>query len=555
MVSLRDERERLIFADLRTYVEQQLGTERWVTLYRFDKYGASDTDVTLYCALAELDHLDDVLADDDWDLLVGDGGPGFEGSAQSYHYIRTQDRPVEPFVHVRHFRDPYGQYAELSEEFRLFHDLCDDRKGRLVRFDDNGDEIEVAIVRPEIVKVKLSYLKEYLSARDMCIVVYFEYDRHSPSAPNELGFTGDERWQSVNDGLRYTYFVRSWDGISLYKGAKSLARLRGKKIIRGHPVATRAPWDRDRKTYESFIIGTDEDGNDVTFTCDKSKLANGYGRNPAAPPDLMPVFFRKEVLTKYYSDAQRYKVADSHIWCSGAWSLRVDNNHTEFVVVYLGDLGELPSREQLYWKSFNIPPEGSISQTYYDRTVLGKWVEPQEPSLLFKARYQRFRSDWLEKVGWDLFKPLSPADAYTFETLHVPSDGNQGEFDTQTLALAKVLIERINEAEIAKHIVLEEGDKGIAKLEKYLVAAGFHGAGSRLELLRNLQGLRSGPAHVKGDSYLRAARHFQVDEKGYSSAFAGILGYATEFINQLAEHFGLGWQDPDDIEDMIKNLT
>ncbi|MBB4910767.1 hypothetical protein [Actinophytocola algeriensis] len=541
---------------MRAYLENQLGTERWVTLYQFDDYGASDTDVTMYCALADCDRLDDVLAEDDWDLLVGDGGPGFEGHGEAYHYVRTHDRPVEPFVHVRDFGTLGGKYNELSEEFRLFHDLCEDKKrGRLVLFDEAADEIEVAVVRPEVVKVKLSYLKEYLSARDMCLVVYFEYNRHSPTAPVDLGFTGDERWHSISEDLRYEYFVRAWDGISLYKSAKSLGRLRGKKIVRGNPIVTRGPWARNRKTYESFIIGVDDTGNDVTFTCDSAQLANGYGKNPAAPPELMPVFFQKEVLGKYYSDARRYKVADSHVWCSGAWSLKVDNNHPDFVIVYLGDLGDLPSREQLYWKSFNISPEGAISRTYYDRTILGLWVEPEEPALLFKSRYQRFRADWFEKFEWDLFKPLSSADAYTFDTLHVPSDGNEGGFDTQTLALAKVLIERINEAEIATRIALEKNDKGISKFEKYLAVAGFHETGTRLDLLRNLQSLRSGPAHVKGDQYLRATRYFNVDEKGFAVAFADILSAAIEFINRLAAYFDLGWEDQEDANDLLEKLT
>jgi hypothetical protein len=36
--------------------------------------------------------------------------------------------------------------------------------------------------------------------------------------------------------------------------------------------------------------------------------------------------------------------------------LRADVNNDDYVAVFLGDLADLPIKEQLYWKSFNIPP-------------------------------------------------------------------------------------------------------------------------------------------------------------------------------------------------------
>jgi hypothetical protein len=127
---------------------------------------------------------------------------------------------------------------------------------------------------------------------------------------------------------------------------------------------------------------------------------------------LTPVFFRREVLGKYYADAHRYEIRDSHVFCGGAWSLRLDNNHPDYVIVFLSDLGHLPHKEQMYWQSYNVVPEGTISKTYRDRNILGLWVDPEAPDLLFKARYERFRRDWTKKFDWDLFKALRAADAH-----------------------------------------------------------------------------------------------------------------------------------------------
>jgi hypothetical protein len=120
-----------------------------------------------------------------------------------------------------------------------------------------------------------------------------------------------------------------------------------------------------------------------------------------------------------------------------------------------------------------VPPDGTISHTYFGRSFLGQWLNPEASDLLFKLRYEQFRKRWSEAFDWDLFKPLKAADAHYLGTLHTPSDGNQADFDNQTMALAKVLIERLNEAELAQRIKVGKDDKGIAKLEKYLAAESF----------------------------------------------------------------------------------
>jgi hypothetical protein len=64
----------------------------------------------------------------------------------------------------------------------------------------------------------------------------------------------------------------------------------------------------------------------------------------------------------------------------------------------------------------------------------------------------------------------------------VPINDNQADFDAQTMSLAKVLIERINDAELQNYIEPDENDKSIAKLEKYLQLKGFLIHGHRLEI-------------------------------------------------------------------------
>ncbi len=70
------------------------------------------------------------------------------------------------------------------------------------------------------------------------------------------------------------------------------------------------------------------------------------------------------------------------------WGIRIDNNNPDYVCVFLGDLGrDLPEKDQIYWKSYNIPPEGEISETYFRRSFLGQFADPSSEDLIFKHKF------------------------------------------------------------------------------------------------------------------------------------------------------------------------
>src|SRR5690606_37990265 len=134
----------------------------------------------------------------------------------------------------------------------------------------------------------------------------------------------------------------------------------------------------------------------------------------------------------------------------GYWHLRFDNNSSEQICVFLGDLGrDIPHSEQVYWKSFNISPEGkSMSKTYFERSMLGAFADAESPDLVFKSVFERFQADWLKSKGWQLFLPLVEADKHCFKTLHSLTKNEQSEFDSQILSLVKITIDSINVKEI-----------------------------------------------------------------------------------------------------------
>ncbi|WP_217239782.1 hypothetical protein [Streptomyces sp. AC555_RSS877] len=531
----------LEFEDLIDYATGQRSTGDWVTVYARDERDKEDGGY--YSALVPVENIDTRLSEVDWDLDLGDGMPGFvfHYADKRNEYLRFgNDEGVEPVVICRSFHGLKPSYVEVSEEFRHFHNLYEDRATRtLIAFDDSGDEIEVVRVSDDRAEIKVKYLKEFLAARGMALLLLYVIDRWSEKSLDELGMTRQDEQQSGSD-YRYSRFVDVFPGLGPEK--ETCARLRGKKVIRG--LANYDPqrsWGRHDRKYEEFIIGVDDDGEQVHHTCDENELSNYFGKNPGAPHFLTSVFFRKEVMAKYYNDPGKFSVDDGYLRCAGYWGIPLDNNHEKYVIVFLGDLGRLPHKEQLHWKRYNVTPDGKMSDVYFRRSMLGQWADAEEPALVFKRTYEIFGERWESQQGWELFKKLKPADAHHWTSLHVPSDGNQKEFDEQIMSLTKLLVDRINEAEVGKLATLEPNEKGgITKFGRYLDSIAFAEAEAFIKLLRNLQSLRSGAAHVKNmknsSDYQKAVRFFDLGTKGLSRGFADILRDATVFLGKLEEH-------------------
>ncbi|OQQ15962.1 hypothetical protein B0675_01260 [Streptomyces sp. M41(2017)] len=532
----------LDFEDLIDYATGRRSNGGWVTAYAQEKRDNEQS--SYYSALVPVDEIDARLVEPSWDLDLGDGTPGFsfyfDGRESQYHRF-GDDSAIEPLVIRRYFYGMKPSCVEVCEEFRHFHNLYEDRATHtLLAFDESGDEIEVVRVSDDRVEVRVKYLKEYLAARGMALLLLYVIDRWSEKSLEELGMTRQNEHQG-GSGSDYRY-LRSVDAFpDLAPERNTCGRLLGKAVMRGaENYDPKRSWQRHERKYEDFIIGVDDDGEEVQHTCDEEELANNFGKNTGAPHFLTSVFFRREVLAKYYNEPGKFSVEDGYLRCAGYWGMPLDNNHRKYVTVFLGDLGKLPHKEQLYWTRYNVAPDGRMSDVNFRRSMLGQWADATEPALLFKRTYERFGENWQSQQGWGLFKKLKPADAHHWTSLHVPSDGNQKEFDEQIMSLTKLLVDRINEAEVGKRATLEPNDKGgITKFGRYLDDIGFTEARAFVQLLRNLQSLRSGVAHVKNtknnSDYQKAVRFFDLDARGLSQGFADILDEATVFIGKLEE--------------------
>jgi hypothetical protein len=526
----------LTFKDLILFIKNNLCNEEWIDVYRDLNFEFES--ILFYCALLPNKQVEKSLTEWGWDLHFGHGRPGIEylfgEKKTTWKYYRFGgNEPVEPLIVFRDFFGLKPEIIDISEEFVQYFNLYHDKARNVYIFiDDNGDEEDVIQVHSEQISIKLKYIKIYLHIKKMSLAIFFDFMRFSDARLEDIGISDYNAVTKEND---YIYIMYNKNLEMVYKNRLSVSCINGKKIIRG--LKSYNPDLASEDKFVDFIIGINNEGEEVSFTCDRRLLSNYFGANPGNPHDLTPVVFRREVLSKYYSQPGKYTVKDGILSCGSLWSLRLDNNLPDTVIVYLCDLGLLSYKEQLYWRSYNIAQSGILSSTAFGRDMLNEFAEPITFEHLFKNEYEKLQKDWERKYGWRLHRQPSEGDDYIFNLLHIPLSNEQAEFDNQVLTLTKLMIDLLNEKEIGKHISEKrEGMKGIDKLEVYIKEnfIEYERIKEIIEVMRGLQELRSVcVAHAKGKDYKRVIQRYDIDNDNLTTAFNYILMDCLNIIRLL----------------------
>jgi len=414
---------------------------------------------------------------------------------QDVYYLRHgNERGAEPLFHCRFHSNQWPASIEVAEEFILFFNLYHDRsRNILLHCDVDGVEDEVALIQDNTLQIKLAYLARYLRAKQMHLAVQFVGHASSVRSLTDFGLEPGTR-DEEGENHHYQLSLNHWDLRDEYR---SISRLIGKLIMPcPGPIRWEDPYANKHEGYADFIVDIDAEGSAIRSSCKCERDGN------RSDDFLTPVYFKREVLQKYFSEPARYAVEDGRLSCGGLWSLRMDNDHPRRVGVWLGDLGYLNMQEQAHWRGFNVAPDDRFSETFITRNIRAFFADPTMPDLVFKNLLPRVNKAWQDRFGWPLWREPHPQDQYIFNKLHVSLGDEQSEFDEQNLLLAKTLVDFLNEEELAKRGgTLPSDAKGIAKLTGFLRENGFSGGDAHLEFLRGLQRLRSKGVHRKTAEY------------------------------------------------------
>lgn len=536
METVEGAKKRLMQADVRRQIADKVGVEPWFLAHQSEQTEKS-SDI-FFSALIPVKEVERSLSSWQWDLSSRETMPvrwtRYVGKREVEGYRRySSERGVEPLIIWRDFYGMRPSYREVCEEFRLHQNLYHDAVNRRhVAFDDAGNEEDIIQYKEWDIRIKLHALRRFLADKKCYLASFFETVRYSSYSLAEMGLKPEQHIEK--SGLTHYKFWTAQDDDFASSDKKTISIIFGKKLIA--PLERKAITKVRREPHPDFIIGQSPDGNPILHTCDPEKLADYFGKNRGEPHYLTPVFFRLEVLQKYYANPEKYSVEDGYLRCGALWGLRLDNDHSRHVTVFLGDLGrDLPAAERDYWKSFNIAPDGKgISKVNWKRGFMSEFADPTQPSLRFKQVFEQFQNAHEKRRGWKLFKPLAQDDAHYFVALRVPLTRDQAEFDGQVLSLTKILIDSLNEREIARGLTFDKGDQGITKFEKYLANQSCADHQVHIRFLRNLQDLRSAAvAHRKSDNFKKVAKLFSLDTKDTITVFEDILRSATALIEFL----------------------
>ena len=530
-MSTQQERERILQTQPIRELQHRIGALDMITVYMEEPHDKM-TGRDIYCALIPSNQIEQALSDVGWDLVYGMGRP----STVTYHrngkkhvkYLRFgNDKGIEPLI--------VGN-EEIAEEFRLFHRLHHDQKrNRYIKIDKEGEKHVVAVVEPNQIKIRAKEIRQFLAIKEMHLSIQFCYLEYSPYPLEELELTEGEN-DHRDDLCSWNFHCADRRSIG---EQGTCSRILGKRLIEPLPKSKSEflGFSEEKKDYEDFMIGVDNDGDEITHTCNPDKLANFFGANPKAPNYLTPVSFRKDVLNRYYNRPEKYKVSDGFLRCGAIWGIPIDNHHSSRVCAWLGDLGRLPCGEQKHWRMHNIPSLPGVSATFFRRQILAKPTDSHCPEHIFQMRYGELQRACESHLGWQLLLPLGAGDQYHLQNIRVPSHDEQPDFDGLVLGLTKILIDSLNEEKLNTLIPDENNQHlrgSISRLEVVLNTCDASNASEHVGFLRKLQELRSsGSSHRKGQKYKTAIGHFDTEGGDLASVFENILWQVVAFLDYL----------------------
>jgi len=361
---------------------------------------------------------------------------------------------ISPFIIYRVWQHKlWVSKFEIIQDFILFYNLYWDKKDKTYKAISNmGNVFEVIKIREEsddngehdtVIEINKHFLRNYLAIKNKFLIRQHDHKRYTFESLQSLIKKDEERIKYSNDFYNYEVVLRECP-CTLYT---SFSLLRGMDVVlpykKKHALLE---WEEDN--FSSFKVGVNDDGKPIKKTCNRNKLGNEF---------LTSVFFKREVLQKYYN-SEIYTVNSYSVNCSGLWVLPIDTTERDLIHVWLGDLGDIPPDEQKYWEGFNIIPEGTITKSRFERDILAQFSDSTDKMAVFWSTFNEFQKWFENNYGIKLFMELKNEDKYIYNNLRIPLNESRPEFDAQIGNLAKLLPDSIDIKSLEK-LILKDAEK------------------------------------------------------------------------------------------------
>ena len=545
--------------------ENEQNSEDWIVVARDEEIGKYEDFFTFSCLVSSNNNsFQTFLSDCNWFVRPSFGIPSkyqepYEGESYDDGLVgELNGITYEPFVFHRHFNNYIEDRFELSSHFLLYYNcFWVEEKNEYQAINDMGEiSTVVKYVKKknvEIILVDAHTLKDYLAVKGASLGRFHDHKRRSK---HEISDFLDEEMKTyiISDNESYLELDLRID--IQFNDVKSTSRLLGKDMVKPYDTPKTHEWsaELDSKEYLDFIIGRNEKGKEVKETSNPNLLSS-YHIDKGKPHFLTPVFFKKELLQKYYSEPSKYTVSEQSIEYLSIWRIEIDVTNENLVQAYLGDVGrDLPYNEQLHWRQFNVVPKGKISEHRYKKDFLVEFASPsieEAPIMYFKQCFEELQMEFREKTGSQLFKDLASKDKHHYNTLHVPVTEEWKELDEQILALAKITTDSFDNSTLKKLTGKKIGDvdsngnqiKGLSGLFYEFITQKYPDEDRRAYFIypfNMIQAFRSSSvAHRKSKELEKMLVKYDLNGLSNEQKFKTIVIKLTEVLNNLKEEMWL----------------
>ena len=355
----------------------------------------------------------------------------------------------EKLVFGRYFRGNTKNNLVLEISQKFFHSLnlyYVEDKNSYCTIDEEGDIKEIIYIhldeyedfskKVQFVTVKRRYLDRYLALSDMSMLSSFEFrgsatDDISPSENvSRKKYRGKDIYYSICS-VRNSYSIVK--GHIIYR-----TDLTKSSLVQGDNRMTYY----EENQYETFKIRDLKTGKLITAVSDPNCISD-YFEDSKFPRYLSPAYFNGEVLQKYRNDPQKYQIRNGTITCRNSWfmqSYRI--NERDQVHVCIGDLAQLPPKEQKHWVLYNEEPKGELSRAYLQEEIIGNFSSEVDPLEELKEIVRRLNCE--DPIWWS-----RRVDEYVDDVQFVTT-GSMKMWGSEILSLNIMVVEGFQVSELRK---------------------------------------------------------------------------------------------------------
>jgi hypothetical protein len=398
------------------------------------------------------------------------------------------------------------------------------REQELIRWERTEDSWKI--------EVRILEFRQFLADSGRNAVLQLDYV-HKTTGPKFKRVDADFKNNWAHFGF---YAVHEWS----VDGRPTFSGLFGQYVMTGlrNSRVPRFEERRQDRDYPTFIYAIDvETGHPLTHTCDPGKLGSYFDKDGTRLHYLTPIYFKREVLQPYAAEPTRYRLSPTRLSCLDLWGITISFNTAGLVEVYLGDLGrDLPSDEWGHWRTYNVPPEGTMDEGRFRRDFLNQWASSKDP--VGDLRRARVKAADISRrlLGSPIWRTL-PGDVNSeFESLVGPLADDPAALGPPLLLLAKALVDGIDPAPLKAHLkTFDKDEKSLRLLQRYAQELGD--TSDVTSILRDLQGFRSrgGVAHLAGSGRDKAAKDLGISGLSNWDAFESVTIRVTACVNALTQ--------------------